>query len=210
MLLLFRFSVVSNSLQPHGLQHARLPCPSPSPGVCSQTHGHWVSDDIPFNHLIICHPFSSCPQSFPALGSFPMSPLFTSGGQSIGASASASVLPMNIQGWFPSGWTGLISSLSKGLSRVISSIHSLKASTQHSTFFMVQLSHPYMTTGKTIQRMAPKIYVHIQILGTWKCDFIWKESADVIKDLEMRSCWITQMGPKFNSERPSKRQERRR
>ena len=91
--------------------------------------------------------------------------LHASGGQSTGASASASVLPMNILGWFPSGLTGLISSLSKGLSSHLQH-HSLKASTQHSTFFMVQLSHPYMTTGKTIQWMAPKIYVHIQILGT--------------------------------------------
>ena len=74
-----------------------------------------------FNHLILCFPFSSCSQSFPASGSFPMSRLFTSGGKSIGASASASVLPMNIQGWFPFRWTGLISVLPKELSRVIAS-----------------------------------------------------------------------------------------
>ena len=94
-------------------------------------------------------PFSSGLQSFQALGSFPMSQFFTSGGQSI--KASASVLPMNIQDWFPLGWTDLISLQSKGLSRVFSSNCSSKASILRcSTFFMVQLSHPYMTTGKTI------------------------------------------------------------
>ena len=115
--LLFSCSVVSNSLRPHGLQHARLPCPSPSSRVCSNSSplSQW------------CHPtilssiirFSSCLQSFPASGSFLMSQVFGSGGQSIGASAA--VLPMNIQGWFPLRWTGLISLLSKGLSRVFSS-----------------------------------------------------------------------------------------
>ena len=118
LLFLFSHSVMSDSLQPHGLQHARLPCPSLSPGVCSNS--------CPLNWW--CHPtisssvahFSFCPQSFPASGLFPMSQLFASGGQSIGASvsASASVLPMNIQGWFPLGLTGSISLLSRGLSRV--------------------------------------------------------------------------------------------
>ena len=99
----------------HGLQHTRLACPSPSPGVCSNSspwswwcHPTISSSVIPFSHL----------QSFPASGSFPMSQLFTSGGQSIGASAS--VLPVNIQGWFPLGLTGLISLLSKGFSRAFS------------------------------------------------------------------------------------------
>ena len=106
-------------------------------------------------------PLFSCPQSFPASGSFPMSQFFTSGGRSIGVSASGSVLPVNIQDWFPLGWTGWISLLSKGLSRVFSST-SLKASIlQHSAFFMVQLSHPYMTTGKnkalTIQNFVKKV-----------------------------------------------------
>ena len=101
--------------KPHGLQHARLPFPSPSPRACCPL-SRWC-------HLIISSsvvPFSSYLQSFPASGSFPMSWLFASGGQSIGASASALVLPMNIQGWFPFGLTGLISLLSKGLSRVFS------------------------------------------------------------------------------------------
>ena len=98
-------------------------------------------------------PFSSCLQSFPASGSFQMSLLLISGGQSIGVSASASVLPMNIQDWFPLGWTGWISLQFKGLSRVFSKIlnHSSKASIlQCSAFFIVPFSHPYMTTGNTI------------------------------------------------------------
>ena len=119
LLLLFSRSAVSDSLRPHGLQHARLPCPSPSPGVCSNSHplNRWCHPTISSSVV----PFSSCPQSFPASESFPVSRLFASGGQSIGASASASVLPMNIQRWFPLGLTGLISLLSKGLSRGFSS-----------------------------------------------------------------------------------------
>ena len=115
-LLLFSRSVMSSSLWPHGLQHARLPCPSPSPGVCSNSCplSWWCLPTISSSVI----PFSSCLQSFPASGSFLLSQLFASGGQSIGASASALVLPMNIQGWFPLGWTVLISLLSKGLSSV--------------------------------------------------------------------------------------------
>ena len=106
-----------------------------------------VESVMPSGHLILCVPFSSCPQSLPASGSFPMSQLFTWGGQSTGVSASASVLPMNTQDWSPLGWTGSISSQSKGLLQH----HSSKASIlQRSAFFMAQLSHPYMTTGKTI------------------------------------------------------------
>ena len=100
-------------------QRTKLPCPSPSPGVCSNSCplSRWCYSTISFSVI----PFFSCPQSFPASGSFPMSQLFASGGQSIGASASALVLPMKIQGWFPLGWTGLIFLLSKALSRVFSS-----------------------------------------------------------------------------------------
>ena len=110
---------MSNSLQPHGLQHARLPCPSLSPGECSNSCplSWWCHPTISSSVI----PFSSCLQSFPASRSFPMSWLFASGGQSIGATASASVLPMDIQDWFPLGWTGVISLWSKGLSRVFSS-----------------------------------------------------------------------------------------
>ena len=113
-------------------------------------------------------PFPSHPLSFQASGSFPMSWLFTSGGQSTGASASASVLPMNIQGWFPLGLTVLISLLCKRLSRVFSSNQSLKTSIlQCSVFFMVQLLHPYMTTGKTI---ALTRWTFVVLEG--KCQFL--------------------------------------
>ena len=110
-------SVVSDSLRPHGLQHTRIPCPSLSPRVCSNSCplSRWCHATISSSVV----PFSSCPQSFPESGSFPMSWMFTSGGQSIGALAS--VLPMNIQGWFPLGLTGLISLQPKELSRVFTS-----------------------------------------------------------------------------------------
>ena len=105
---------MSDSLQPHGLQHARPPCPSPTPGVYSNSCplSWWCHPTISSSVL----PFSSCLQSFPASGSFPVSQFFASGGQSIGVSASASVLPMSIQDWFLLGWTGWISLQSKGLS----------------------------------------------------------------------------------------------
>ena len=114
----FSCSVPSDSLWPHEPQHARPPCPSPTPGV--------HPNQCPLS--LWCHPtisssvvpFTSCPQSFPASGSFPMSQLFASGGQIIGVSASASVLPINTQDWSPLGWTGWISLQSKGLSRVFS------------------------------------------------------------------------------------------
>ena len=106
-------------LWPHGLQHVRLPCPSPTPGACSNSHPlrQWCQPTTSSSVI----PFSSCLQSFPASKSFPMSQLFASGGQSIGASGSTSVLPMKIQGSFPLGLTVLISLLSKGLWRVFSS-----------------------------------------------------------------------------------------
>ena len=100
----FSLSVVSGSLRPHGLQHTRLPCPTPTPGACSNSR-----PSSPWGHPTISSsvvPFSSCLQSFPASRSFLMSQFFASGGQKIGVSASASILPMNVQGWFPLGWTG--------------------------------------------------------------------------------------------------------
>ena len=115
----FSHSVMSDSLQPHGLQHARPPCPSPTPGVYSNSCplSRWCHPTISSSVI----PFSSCLQYFPAAsGSFQMTQLFTSGGQNVGVSASTSVLPMNIQCWFPLGLTGWISSQSKGLSRVFS------------------------------------------------------------------------------------------
>ena len=133
-------SVMSDSLQPRELQHTRLPCPSLSPWVCS----NWR----PLSQR--CHPtisssvasFSSCSQSFSASGSFPVSQLFTSGGRSTGASASAPVLPMTTQGWFPLGLIGLISLQSKGLSRVFSN-----TTVQRHQFFGAQ---PYFWSSSHI------------------------------------------------------------
>ena len=144
----FSRSVVSNSLQPHEPQHARPPCPSPTPGVFSNSCplSRWCHPAISSSVI----PFSSCPQSLPESGSFPMSQLFASGGQSTGVSASASVLPMNTQDWSPSGWTGWISLYSKGLSRFFSNTTVQKHQFFSTQLFTVQLSHPYMTTGKTI------------------------------------------------------------
>ena len=133
LLLLFSLLVMSNSLQSHGLQHTRLSCLSPSPRDCSNSCqlSQWCQPAISSSAV----PFSSCLQSFPALGSFPMSWLFVSSGQSTRASASVSVLPMNIQNLFPLGWTGLISLLSKGLSIVFST------TIQRNKFFGTQ---PYL------------------------------------------------------------------
>ena len=129
----FSCSVMSDSFWPQGLQHTRLPCPSPTPGAYSNSclSNQW------------CHPtisssvvrFSSRLQSFSASGSFQMNQLLASGGQSIGVSASTSVLPMNIQDWYPLGWTGWISLQSKGLSRVFSN-----TTVQKHQFFGTQLS----------------------------------------------------------------------
>ena len=128
----FSCSVMSDSLQPHRLQHSRLPCPSPTPGACSNScpssqwcHPIILSSIIPF----------SCLQSFPASGSFPVSQFFPSGGQRIEAEASTSVLPMNSQDWFPSGFIGWISLQSKGLSRVFSN-----TTVQKHQFFSAQLT----------------------------------------------------------------------
>ena len=118
----FSCSVVSDSLWRHGLQHTRIPCPSPSQ-TCSNSSWSLMDSSSQWRHPTILSSvvsFSSCPQSFPASGSFPMSQFFASGGQSIRVSASTSVLPMNIQDWFPLGLTGCISLESKGLSRVFS------------------------------------------------------------------------------------------
>ena len=129
----FSHSVVSSSLRPHELQPTRLPCPSPAPGGCSNScpSSQWCHPTISSSVV----PFSSCLQSFSASGFFPISQFFASGAQSIGVSASASVLPMNLHGWFPLGWTGLISFQSKGLSRVLSS-----TTVQKHQFFVAQLS----------------------------------------------------------------------
>ena len=135
---------MSDSTQLHVLKHARLPCPSPSPGVCSNSCLlSWLCNPTIASSVV---PFSSHLQSFPASGSFPKSQFFTSGGQSFGASASASVLPMNIQGWFPLGLIDLISLVFKGLSNNTIWKHQ---------FFSAQPSlwpntHPYITIRKNI------------------------------------------------------------
>ena len=160
MLFLVQSLSVSDSLQSHGLQHARLPCPLSSPRPCSN----------PCPLSLWCHPtisssvtpFSSCLQSFPTSGSFPMSQFFTLGYQNIGVSASASVLPMNNQDWFPVGLTGLISLQSKGLSRAFSN-----TTVQKHQFFGTQPSLPYnshihtwllkKTVALTIQTFVGKV-----------------------------------------------------
>ena len=131
----FSHSVMSDSLRPHGPQHARPPCPSPTPGVhpnpCPSSQ--WCHPIISSSVI----PFSSCRQYFPASGSFPMSQLLALGGQSIRVSASTSVLPKNTQDWSPLGWTGWISLQSKGFSRVFSN-----TTVQKHQFFGVQLYSP--------------------------------------------------------------------
>ena len=142
-------SVMSDSLSPHGLQHSRLPSWSPTPRVYSNSCplSRWCHPAISSSVI----PFTSHLYPFPVSEAFPMSHFFTSGGQSIGVPVSASVFPINIQYWFPLGWTGWISLQSKGLSRVFSNTtvqkHQLFSA---QVFFIVQISHPYITTRKTI------------------------------------------------------------
>ena len=136
MLLQFTVAQSCLTLRTHGLQHARLPCPSPTPGACSNSHplSQWCQPTISSSVI----PFSTCPQSFPASGSFKMSQLFAWGGLSIGVSASKSVLRMSTQDWSPLGWTGWISLQSKGLSRVFSN-----TTVQKHQFFSAQPSSQF-------------------------------------------------------------------
>ena len=153
-LVQFSRSVESDSLWPHGLQHARPPCPSPTPRVYSNSSplSRWCHQTVSSSAVA----FSSHLQYFPASESFQMSQLLASGGtevstsSSIGVSASASVLPMNIQDGFPLGRTGWISLQFKELSRVFFNTTVQKHQFFSAVFFIVQISHPYMTTGKTI------------------------------------------------------------
>ena len=134
---------MSNYLPPHGLKHARLPCPSPTPRACLNSRpSRWWRHPTISSSVI---PFSSCLQSFPASGSFPINQFFTLGGQSIRVSASASVLPVNIQDWFPLGLTGFISMQSNKLSRFFKTINSSAFSFLYGPQF-----NPYMTTEKII------------------------------------------------------------
>ena len=154
----FRLSVLSDFFWPHGLQHTRLSCPSPPPRVYSNSCSshQWCHATISSSVVT----FSSQLRYFQASGSFPMSQFFTSGGQSIGASASASVLPVNIQDWFPLGWTAVQGTLKSLLQH-----HSSKASILWcSAFFIVQLSHPTMTTGKTIALTRQTFVVKVMSL----------------------------------------------
>ena len=139
----FSYSVVSNSLWPHGLQHPRSPCPSPTPRAYSNSHlSSWWWHPTMSSSVVS---FSSCPLSFPASGSFPVSQFFASGGQSIGVSASASVLPVNIQDWLVWSPCSPRDSQESSPTPQFKSINSWR-----SGFLIVQLWHPYMTTGKTI------------------------------------------------------------
>ena len=143
----FSRSVMSDSLRPHESQHTRPPCPSPSSGVHSNScpSSQWYHSAISSSVI----PFSSCSQSLPVSESFPVSQLFAWGGQSTGASALASFLPKKSQGWSPSEWLDLLAV--QGTLQSLLQHHSSKASILRcSAFFTVQLSHPYMTTGKTI------------------------------------------------------------
>ena len=159
--LLFSHLVMSDSFQSHGLQHARPPWPSPSPKVClhSCSLHQWCHPAISSSDTLL----SFCSQSFPASGTFPMSHLFTSDGQNIGASSP--VLPTCIEGWFPLRLTGLISLLSRGLSEVFSSTtfwrHQFSGILQSSLF---KLSQQHVTTGKTISLTIPTITCNFCII----------------------------------------------
>ena len=156
----FSLSIMSNSLQPCEPQHARPPCP-PTPGIYSNScpSSWWCHPAISSSVV----PFSSCPQSLPASGSFPMSQLFSSGGQSTGVSASASVLPMNTQDWSPSGWTGWISLQSMRLSRVFSN-----TTVQKHSFSVLSFLHSPTLTSIRDHWKKPTLW---QIFGTF-CEII--------------------------------------
>ena len=160
--------VVSDSLWPHGLQHARPPCPSPTPRACPNScpSSRWCHPTISSSVV----PFSSCLQSVPASRSFQKSQFFTSGGRSIGALVSAPVLPTNSQGSFPLGSTGLISLLSKGLSRVFSSIIVWKHQFFGTQPSLWSSSHLYMTTGKAVALTAWSVK---WCLCFWICYLGW-------------------------------------
>ena len=158
----FSHSVVSDSLRPHESQHARPPCPSPTPRVYSNSFpsSRWCHPAISSSEIL----FSSCPQSLSAPGSFPMSQLFAWGGQSNGASAWASVLPMNTQDWSPLGWTGWVSLQSKGLSRVFSN-----TTVQKHQFFGAEISlhSPTLTS----------IHDHWKNHSPDQMDFCWQSNV---------------------------------
>ena len=169
----FSHSVVSDYLQSHQPQHGRLPCPSPTPRAFSNSCAsrRWCHPTISSSVV----PFSSCPQSFPASGSFPVSQFFLSGGQSIGASASTSVLSVSIQDWFALGLTGLISLQSKGLLRVFSNTtvqkyQDISNSHSHSKRDKVERKRPAYSVPYTLQTtLGFKAYEH----SWWLCFTLW-------------------------------------
>ena len=184
---------MSDSLQPHKPQHARPPGPSPIPGV--------YPNSCPLNQW--CHPttsssvipFSSCLQSFPTTESFQMSQLFASGCQNVGVSASTSVLPVNTKDWFPLGWTGWISLQSKGLSRVFFNTTAGASVLLCSAFFIVQLSHPHMTTGQTTattrQTFVNKVVsLHFNMLSRLAVTFLPRSKCILISWLQSPSAVI--------------------
>ena len=191
-LVQFSRSFMSDSLWPHGLQHTRLPCPSPTPRAYSNSYPlSWWCHPITSSSVV---PFSSCLQSFPASGSFQMSRFFTSGGQSVGVSASVSVLPINTQDWSPRmDWSDLLA-----VQRTLKSLlqhHSSKASIlQHSAFFIDQVSHPYVTTGKTIaltrQTLVGKVMSIFNILSRLLINFLPRSKSLLISWLQSPSTLI--------------------
>ena len=167
----FSCSGVSDSLWPHGLQHIRPPCPSPTPRVYSNScPSRWWCHPTISSSVV---PFSSRLQSFPASGSFPMSQFFALGGQSIGVSASTSVLTMNIQGLvsFRIDWLDLLAG-QRTLKSLLQHYTSKASILQRSAFFTVQLSHPHMTSGKTIA-LTRRTFVGKECLCFWICYLGW-------------------------------------
>ena len=191
ILIQFSHSVMSDSLWPHGLQHARFPCPSPTPRACTNLcpWSWWCHPIISLSIVL----FSSSLQSFPASGSLPVSQFFTSGGQSIWASASASVLPINIQDWFPLGWTGLISlcprdSQESSPTPQFKSINPLVLN-----FLYGRLLHPYMTTGKTMTRwtfVGKVMSLLFNVLSRFVIAFLLKNKRLLISRLRSPSTVI--------------------
>ena len=187
---------MSSSLWPHESQHARPPCPSPTPRVHSGSRpsSQWCHPAISSSVV----PFSSCPQYLPASGFYPISQLFASGGQSIGVSASTSVLPMNpglIS--FRMDWLDLLEV--QGTLKSLIQQHASKASILwHSAFFIVQLSHPYMTTGKTIalirQTFVGKVMsLLFNMLSTFVITFLLRSKHLLISWLQLKYSWFTML-----------------
>ena len=190
-------SVVSNSLQPHGLQHTRLFCTSPTPRACSNSCAlsPWCHPTTSSSVV----PFSSSLQSFSASGPFPMSQFFTSGGQRIGVSASALAFPMKNQGRFPLGLTGLISLQAKGPSRVFSNTSSKVSILWCSALFTVLFSHPYMTTGKSIDLTRRTFFGKVvsllfTMLSRLTIAFLPKNKCLLISGLQSPSQWFWSPG----------------